>query len=218
MLFQDSGEVVIVLDDLKRYPDQEKKEKIIRAALEIFSQKLFHQVAISEVAAASGVGKGTIYIYFDSKEALFREVIKYSYNAYYESLKECLEAGKSARDKLKRIMDMQKEVMQTQKKFVYMLAKEKLISSLILEEEAFQCQQEMIDLVSRVIEEGIKEGEFRNMDPDLAAKIFMGGVAALWYSAYVYESKEALEQNSVDEIMNIVYNGFCAGGVVSGGY
>jgi len=207
------------LTDIKRYSEgQDKKEKIIGAALEIFSQKLFHQVAMSEVAAASGVGKGTIYLYFDSKEALFREVIKYSYNAYYESLQDCLAAGNSAREKLKKVIDMQNEFMQTQKKFVYMLAEEKLISSLILEEEAFQCQQEIIDLVGRVIEEGIKQGEFRSMNPVLAAKIFMGAVAALWYSAYVYESKEDLCQNSVDEIMSIVYNGFCADEVVSGGH
>ncbi len=207
------------MTDIKRYSEgQDKKEKIIGAALEIFSQKLFHQVAMSEVAAASGVGKGTIYLYFDSKEALFREVIKYSYNAYYESLQDCLAAGNSAREKLKKVIDMQNEFMQTQKKFVYMLAEEKLISSLILEEEAFQCQQEIIDLVGRVIEEGIKQGEFRSMNPALAAKIFMGAVAALWYSAYVYESKEDLCQNSVDEIMSIVYNGFCADEVVSGGH
>ncbi len=202
--------------DSRHFPEQDKKEKIIIAALEIFSQKLFHQVAMSEVAAASGVGKGTIYLYFDSKEALFREVIKYSYKVYYDSLENCMEAGRSACDKLKRVMDMQKEFVQTQKRFVYMLAEEKLVSSLILEEEAFQGQQEIIDLVRQVIDEGIKEGEFRDMDPALAAKIFMGGVAALWYSAYVYESQDVLEQNSVDEVMNIVYNGFCKEEVVSG--
>jgi len=205
------------LAEMDSYSGQgDKKEKIIKAALEIFSQKLFHQVAMSEVAAASGVGKGTIYLYFESKEVLFREVIRYSYSVYYQSLKSCLEAGNSARDKLKKVMDMQRDFMQTQKKFVYMLAEERLISSLILEEEAFQCQQEIIDLVRGVIDKGIKDGEFRNIDPGLAAKIFMGGVAALWYSAYVYESEYALEQNSVDDIMNIIYNGFCAEGFLPG--
>lgn len=187
----------------------DKKEKIIRSALEIFSQKLFHQVAMSEVATASGVGKGTLYLYFESKETLFHEVIKYSYNTYYESLRNCLETGKNARDKLKKVMDMQKDFMQSQKKFVYMLAEEKLISSLILEEEAFQYQQKIIDLVRQVIDKGIEDGEFKRMDSSLAAKIFMGGVAALWYGAYVYEGKEGQEQSSVDEIMHIIYSGFC---------
>ncbi len=195
---------------MESYPGQiEKKEKIIKAALEIFSRKLFHQVAMSEVAAASGVGKGTLYLYFESKEALFHEVIKYSYNTYYESLKNCLEAGKNARDKLEKVMEMQKGFMQSQKKFVYLLAEEKLISSLILEEEAFQYQQKIIDLVCQVIDKGIEDGEFKSMDPSLAAKIFMGGVAALWYGAYVYEGKEYQEQNPVDEIMDIIYSGFC---------
>lgn len=199
--------------DAKRYPgEMEKKEKIIRAALEIFSGKLFHQVAMAEVAAASGVGKGTLYLYFESKEALFHEVIKYSYNTYYESLKSCLEAGENARDKLEKVMEMQRDFMQSQKKFVYMLAEEKLISSLILEEEAFQYQEKIIDLVRRVIDKGMEDGEFKRMDSSLAAKVFMGGVAALWYGAYVYEDREDQGQNSVDEIMHIIYNGFCAEG------
>ncbi len=194
----------------------DKKERIIRAALEIFSSKLFHKVSMSEVAVASGVGKGTIYLYFDSKESLFREVIKYSYSFYYEALKECLEAGNSAYEKLKEVMTMQKDFMQTQKRFIYLLAEEKLIGSLLLEDEAFQCQQDIIEMVREVIDEGIEKGEFKIMDSTLAAKVFMGGIAALWYDAYVYENDKALRQYSVDEIMNIICHGFCEPGAVTG--
>ncbi|MFO7952118.1 MAG: TetR/AcrR family transcriptional regulator [Bacillota bacterium] len=205
------------MDHNEQNPEKvDKKERIIKAGLEIFSSKLFHQVSMYEVAVASGVGKGTIYLYFDSKESLFTEVIKYSYGFYYEALKECLETGYSAYEKLKKVMTMQKEFMQTQKRFIYLLAEEKLIGSLLLEDEAFQCQQDIIELVRGVIDEGIEAGEFKKMDSTLAAKVFMGGIASLWYDAYVYENKKAMQQNSVDEIMNIICHGYCEPGVISG--
>lgn len=189
---------------------ESKKEKILKAAVEIFSCKLFHQVTMDEIAVSSGVGKGTLYQYFNSKEDLFHEVIKYAYKTYYQVLKNCLSVDGSSRQKLEAVMSMQQEFMKSHMKFVYLLAEERLVTSLILEEEAIEAHQEIIELVRKVIEDGIKKGEFRKIDPTLAAKIFMSGIAALWYNAYVYGETQGLLNYSMEEIMDIFYNGFNA--------
>ena len=56
---------------------QEKKERIIRAAAEIFAQKGFAQTAMADIAAGAGLGKGTLYEYFEGKEELFLAVFKW---------------------------------------------------------------------------------------------------------------------------------------------
>ena len=59
---------------------QRRKEarpaELTAAALELFVEKGFVGTRLDDVAARAGVSKGTLYLYFDSKEALFKAVIR----------------------------------------------------------------------------------------------------------------------------------------------
>ena len=50
--------------------------ELIAAALDLFVERGFAATRLDDVAAAAGVSKGTLYLYFDSKEALFRAAIE----------------------------------------------------------------------------------------------------------------------------------------------
>jgi AcrR family transcriptional regulator len=52
-----------------------KRSKILRAATDVFSAREFHTVPVEDVATAAGVGKGTLYLYFPTKEQLFYATI-----------------------------------------------------------------------------------------------------------------------------------------------
>ncbi len=62
------------------HPRQRRKEarpaELTAAALELFVEKGFVGTRLEDVAARAGVSKGTLYLYFDSKEALFKAVIQ----------------------------------------------------------------------------------------------------------------------------------------------
>ncbi len=53
-----------------------RRVAIIDAALEAFTQQGFTATKLDDVAERAGIGKGTIYLYFDSKENLFEEVVR----------------------------------------------------------------------------------------------------------------------------------------------
>ena len=50
--------------------------EVLAAALELFVDKGFAATRLTDVAARAGVAKGTLYLYFGSKEALFRAVVE----------------------------------------------------------------------------------------------------------------------------------------------
>ena len=52
------------------------KERILEAALEVFSHKGFHPATTDEIAEKAGVGKGTLYRYFETKDKLFAELVR----------------------------------------------------------------------------------------------------------------------------------------------
>lgn len=69
---------------------QRRKEarpaELMAAAMELFVEKGFVGTRLEDVAARAGVSKGTLYLYFDSKEALFKAVVQ-------EGIVPVLEAG-----------------------------------------------------------------------------------------------------------------------------
>src|SRR2546428_2396515 len=54
----------------------ERPAELLAAALEVFVEKGFAATKLADVARRAGVTKGTVYLYFDSKEALFKAVVR----------------------------------------------------------------------------------------------------------------------------------------------
>lgn len=59
----------------RRLPE-ERPQQILKAALEVFSESGIAAAKLDDIAERAGVSKGTIYLYFDGKEALFRAVVR----------------------------------------------------------------------------------------------------------------------------------------------
>ena len=53
-----------------------RPEEIISAALEVFADRGFAATTLEDIARKAGVTKGTIYLYFENKEALFKALIR----------------------------------------------------------------------------------------------------------------------------------------------
>src|SRR6266436_2876032 len=52
-----------------------RPQEILEAALSVFAERGFAAARMEQIAARAGVSKGTIYLYFDSKEAVFRALV-----------------------------------------------------------------------------------------------------------------------------------------------
>ncbi len=63
---------------LRRRRKEARPAELAEAALALFVEKGFAATRLDDVARRAGVSKGTLYLYFDSKEALFRAVIEHS--------------------------------------------------------------------------------------------------------------------------------------------
>lgn len=55
---------------------EERPEEILDAAQTVFGEVGFARAKIDDVARIAGVSKGTVYLYFDSKDTLFREMVR----------------------------------------------------------------------------------------------------------------------------------------------
>ena len=51
-----------------------KRSAILQAASKLFAERRFDEVKLDEIAASGGVGKGTLYLYFNNKEDIFAQI------------------------------------------------------------------------------------------------------------------------------------------------
>jgi AcrR family transcriptional regulator len=54
---------------------QERRQQILRAAREVFAKRGYHHTTIDDIVADAGVARGTFYLYFEDKRAVFAELI-----------------------------------------------------------------------------------------------------------------------------------------------
>src|SRR5690349_6542768 len=159
----------------KRRKDARPAE-IIAAALELFVEGGYEATKLADVARHAGVTKGTLYLYFDSKEALFKAVVRETIVpviAQGEALARSF-AG-SARELLEQLI----------REYWRLVGETSLagIPKLMMAEAATFPEltrfyyEEVVSrghrLMAGVIERGIKSGEFRSVDVMLAAKLAM---------------------------------------------
>ena len=76
----------------------DKRDAITRAALELFVERGFHGVAVPEIADRANVGAGTIYRYFESKEALVNVLYREEKARFAQDVIESFPVATGARD------------------------------------------------------------------------------------------------------------------------
>lgn len=79
-----------VKDDDKKI----KKELLVRAAISLFNKSSFEKISMDQIAKKAGVAKGTLYLYFKTKEELFLEIHRLDYDAWFEAFQNFLRSKK----------------------------------------------------------------------------------------------------------------------------
>jgi len=98
-----------------------RRAAIVQAALDEFCTRGFAATRIDDVAARAGVAKGTLYLYFDDKEALFREIVT-TMLVPLVSVLEAPPAGVPIREVIARFVDLfVREIFSTHRRHVLRL-------------------------------------------------------------------------------------------------
>ena len=162
---------------------QAKKQRIIKAAAEVMARKGYAGTVMADIAAAADIGKGTLYEYFDSKEALFFAVFRwFSQTTGAEARVSVSALGRSAGERLRLLNDT---IMGAwiELRDIYALTMEFWSASASSQmrnrfKEVFrESYREFRAVVSALLRDGIERGEFR---PDLKAESIAAALVGTW--------------------------------------
>jgi len=157
-----------------------KRDIILESAYDLFQQRGYYDTKIIDIADAAGIGKGTVYEYFESKDAIFLELFRTRVEDNYEHLSELLEKEISCENKIKEYIEF--EVVNSSK-FAFnknflidLMMKSDALKNPELIESIHRLVNKKFSFVYHIIEDGIKKGEFSPIDPVLATISIMGAI------------------------------------------
>ena len=147
---------------------EERRRQILDAALAVFSEKGFYASNVSDVAAQAGVSQGTIYWYFESKEELISAAILSFVEELAESALAVTELGETATDKLRALAASMEDLAESGSRLFTMFLE--FWASSPRREEAAALWMDLLaeykDLFVGLVEDGIRSGEFRQVDAE----------------------------------------------------
>lgn len=141
--------------------------ELLDAALDLFVEKGFAATRSEEVAVRAGVSKGTLFLYFPSKEELFKAVVRENISGRFsEWVREFEEFEGSTPDMVRYCLHVWWERLGATR--ASGITKLMISEARNFPELAAFYQQEVIrpanELIKRILERGVRRGEFRPMD------------------------------------------------------
>jgi len=156
----------------QRRPES-RPEEILDAARKVFGNCGFARAKLDDVARLAGVSKGTLYLYFDSKETLFREMVRAKIVALLAKSESLVESHSgSCRDLLVRLITGMFYSMRDQEIVTISRVAQAEFAS-FPELAQFYFDEVIVRgrrLVERVLERGIQSGEFRGIPHGFGAR------------------------------------------------
>ena len=155
----------------RRRRKEARPQELLNAALELFVEKGFAATRIEEVALRAGVSKGTLYLYFSSKEELLKAVISHHLSARIaDGAAQAAQFSGSAADLLRGILvEWWGQLYDSPASGVFKLVIAEVRN--FPEIGAFYARHVIApahQLISGVVQQGIASGEFRAVDVDHA--------------------------------------------------
>jgi|SRR5438128_1878406 len=184
-----------------------KRERILRAAIDVFAQSGYFNAKVSEIARAAGVADGTIYLYFDGKEDLLISIFREHTRNYLQSLERDLANVNRAEDRMRITIRHHLSALGRDRALAIVAQVELRHSLKFMALLSHQEIADYLNILRKIMEQGQNEGAFRrNLHPQLVAKAVFGVLDEM-VTSWVLSEKEYALADQADQVADLVLNG-----------
>jgi len=180
---------------------EEKRLAIAHAAAELIFQNGFNETSVSQIAKKIGIGKSTIYDYFSSKDEIILMLLDEPLAEVRTRAAAIAEDQDSVVIRISKILEMHLDVLMRDKAFIFKLSFEFQRLPLSVQARHEIKRQEYQDLLIQLIEEGIKEGVFRSVDPDMVMKILLSILSSVILTSRPTGTPQEMLTSAIDLIL-----------------
>lgn len=194
----------------KKVNKDEKRREVALACYELVHQGI-RNITVAQVAKTAGIGKGTVYEYFENKEDIIFEIINIHIEEYHQEFLLAIQDVESTREKLflffKFVIDDSPETLRHLNGYKDYLSIVLSEDNEAMKEFNTSCDQFFNQQIMMVIDEGIKNGELIPQSKKLINGLvcFEKGVALMKMTKNDFDAKMICEEfiNTLFEIIEV---------------
>ena len=168
--------------------DPEKANAIIRAAIKVFARDGLEKGKIADIAVEAGIGKGTVYEYFGSKDEIFHAIVDTLMGDILDASEKLYSMQLSPQNKLQTFIRMNTEIVFEMGDAVLIMTEIRAQGARAISHGEHQSMQlpdsygKMKALVVKILQAGVMAHEFREMNYDSVATLCLALFSrlALW--------------------------------------
>ncbi len=183
----------------------ERRQQILHSAREVFAKRGYHQATIDEIVAHAGVARGTFYLYFEDKRAVFADLI----DRFSAKLSMAIVSIKIDDDKAQ---DVSEQVRQNIRAIIATCLADRTMTRILftdalgLDSDFDRKLGTFYDTLVQILTESLKEGQRLGIvgdgEPRVLAYLSLGALKELLYQAVTL----GLAEESADVLTNHIYS------------
>src|SRR5436309_381291 len=184
-----------------------KRERILRAAIEVFALNGYFNAKVSEIAKAAGVADGTIYLYFDGKEDLLVTIFREHTRNYLQSMERELAHIRRPEERIRIAIRHHLETLGRDRSLAIVAQVELRHSLKFMSRLSQQEVADYLNMLRKIVEQGQADGVFRrSLHPQLVAKAIFGLVDEM-VTSWILSEKDYALADQTDDVAEFVLNG-----------
>ncbi len=157
--------------------DESKHQKILQAAIKVFSEKGFYNSRVSEIAKEANVADGTIYLYFKNKDDILISLFEHEFGKVVRNMRAELAREKDALQKIKRFAITHLSIVFHHPHLAEVMGVEVRQSTKFMKEYINQPFIEYLNIIRSVVIEGQEKGLLRkDLTPGVMKRALFGAL------------------------------------------
>ncbi len=195
-----------------RPKSEEKKIKIIEAAINTFSKHGLEKGTISTIAKEAGIGKGTVYQYFQSKEEIFEQIIYVVFDEMFSAWKQLIKINISPKEKIEKMIDFSIDatiqMINSENREQFTMLMEIFLYAVRNNEKIHleKTLQNLYKIITPLINEGIEKNIFKDIDIEYIGFILFSFLDGLGMHLY-FQQKNYDQKKLTKIIKDLIFAG-----------
>ena len=193
-------------------PRNDKRERIVEAAIEVFAEKGFAAARISDIAKGANVADGTIYLYFRNKEDLLLTIFEEKMEDILRDLDTALEGLVDPVDRMRAYARAHFHQLRTHPSLAQVLQIELRQSTRFVRQYRPERLWQYLGVFEALIRDGQASGRLRaSLDPFLATWAFFGALDELSIQWVLARKRDRFNlEQAADQVVEIFLHGLLA--------
>lgn len=168
-----------------------RRTQIKQTALRVFSERGYHETSVSDLVDAAGVARGTFYLYFDSKDAIFLELLD-DLTAHLRSNVTGIDLSPSAAPMFEQLHAIVVRILRTvveNRPLTRIIFREAVGLHDAVAERLASFDRELHAYVARSLSLGVALGVVRPVDPEVSAACVIGSLREVIHRTVVHSDQ-----------------------------